>query len=344
MGHFGRQAMRENPSPMSHHANPRTLLTPTMRGLLDRIARAGHPPMHALSPAQARQSYEASAGVLDVPSHKLARVEDLRIPARDGHALPARLFAPVAGQALPVLLFFHGGGFTIGSVATHEPLCRHLAHLAHCAVISVDYRLAPDWPFPTAVHDAWDSLVWLREHAAALGLDGARIAVGGDSAGGTLSAVTAIAARDAGWPLALQLLFYPGTAGHQNTPSHHTFAKGFLLEEAHIGFFFGHYLRSAAERDDWRFAPLDGVDDSGQPRDLEGVAPVWMGLAECDPLVDEGVLYADRLRMAGVAVDLEIYAGMVHGFIQFGRAIPQALQAHNDAARALRHAWEPGAT
>jgi acetyl esterase len=193
------------------------------------------------------------------------------------------------------------------------------------------------------VNDAWDSLAWLREQAPALGLDGARIAVGGDSAGGTLSAVTAIAARDAGWPLALQLLFYPGTAGHQNTPSHHSFAKGFLLEEAHIGFFFGHYLRSPAERDDWRFAPLDGVDERGQLRDLEGVAPVWMGLAECDPLVDEGVLYADRLRMAGVAVDLEIYAGVVHGFIQFGRAIPQALKAHNDAARALRQAWGSGA-
>jgi acetyl esterase len=206
-------------------------------------------------------------------------------------------------------------------------------------VVSVDYRLAPEWPFPTAVHDAWDSLAWLRDNAAALRLDGSRIAVGGYSAGGTLAAVTAISARDAGWPLALQLLFYPGTAGHQNTASHKTFAKGFLLEEAHVTYFFNHYLRSAADRDDWRFAPLDGVDASGQVRDLDGVAPVWIGLAECDPLTDEGVQYADRLRMAGVPVDLEIYAGVVHGFIQFGRAIPQALTAHNDAARALRHAF-----
>jgi acetyl esterase len=324
---------------MSHHPNPRSLLTATMRGVLDRIARAGHPPMHALSPAQAKQAYAAGAGVLDIPPHKLARIDDLKIPARDGFELPARLFAPASAHPLPVLLYLHGGGFTVGSVATHEPLCRHLAHLAHCAVVSVDYRLAPEWPFPTAVHDAWDSLAWLRDNAAALRLDGSRIAVGGDSAGGTLAAVTAISARDAGWPLALQLLFYPGTAGHQNTASHKTFAKGFLLEEAHVTYFFNHYLRSAADRDDWRFAPLDGVDASGQVRDLDGVAPVWIGLAECDPLTDEGVQYADRLRMAGVPVDLEIYAGVVHGFIQFGRAIPQALTAHNDAARALRHAF-----
>ena len=114
-----------------------------MRGVLDRIARAGHPPMHALSPAQAKLFYEAGAGVLDIPRHKLPRAEDLRIPMRDGAALPARLFAPASDSPLPVLLYFHGGGFTIGSVTTHEPLCRHLAHLAHCAVLSVDYRLAP---------------------------------------------------------------------------------------------------------------------------------------------------------------------------------------------------------
>lgn len=324
---------------MSHHPNPRSLLTTQMRGVLDRIARAGHPPMHALTPDQAKSAYAAGAGVLDIPAHRLARVEDLVIPARDGFQIPARLYSPSSEQALPVLMYLHGGGFTVGSVATHEPLCRHLAHLAHCAVVSVDYRLAPEWKFPTAVHDAWDSLVWLREHAAALRLDGSRIAVGGDSAGGTLSAVTAIAARDAGLPLSLQLLFYPGTAGHQNTPSHKTFADGFLLEEPHISYFFGHYLRGAADRDDWRFAPLDGVDEDGHTRDLEGVAPAWIGLAECDSLTDEGVMYGDRLRLAGVPVDLEIYAGVVHGFIQFGRAIPQALTAHNDAARALRHAF-----
>lgn len=324
---------------MPNPSDPSTLLTPTMRGVLDRIARAGHPPLFALPPDQAKAAYEAGAGVLDIPPIPLARVEDLRIPARDGVELPARLFAPASDQALPVLLFFHGGGFTVGSVASHEPLCRHLAHLAPCAVLSVDYRLAPQAKFPTAVHDAWDSLAWLRGQAGALGLDGARIAVGGDSAGGTLAAVTAITARDAGWPLALQCLFYPGCAGHQDTATHKTFAQGFLLEEAHINYFFSHYLRSEADRDDWRFAPLDGVDEKGHVRELDDVAPAWIGLAECDPLTDEGVMYADRLRHAGVAVDLGIYAGVVHGFINFGRAIPEAMTAHNHAARALRNAF-----
>jgi acetyl esterase len=319
--------------------DPRELLTPMMRGVLDRIARAGHAPLHALPPDQARAAYEAGAGVLDIPPVPLARVQDLRIVARDGTALAARLFAPAAEHPLPVLLFFHGGGFTVGSVASHEPLCRHLAHLAQCAVVSADYRLAPQAKFPTAVEDAWDSLVWLREQAGGLGLDGTRIAVGGDSAGGTLAAVTAIAARDAGWPLALQLLFYPGCAGHQDTATHKSFAQGFLLEEAHITYFFDHYLRGSADRDDWRFAPLDGVDAKGHVRELDEVAPAWIGLAECDPLTDEGVMYADRLRHAGVAVDLEIYAGVVHGFINFGRAIPEAMTAHNHAARALRHAF-----
>ena len=324
---------------MSHHPNPRALLTPAMRSLLDRMARAGHPPMHALTPAQAKAAYAAGAGVLDLAPHKLARVQDLLIPARDGFELTARLYAPATAEPLPVLLYFHGGGFTVGSVATHEPLCRHLAHLAQCAVMSIDYRLAPEWKFPTAAEDAVDSLAWLREQASALRLDGTRIALGGDSAGGTLASVTAIAARDAGWPLALQVLFYPGTAGHQASASHTTFARGFVLEEAHISYFFGHYLRSDADRDDWRFAPLDGVDETGDVRDLEGVSPAWIGLAECDPLTDEALAYADRLRLAGVAVDLEIYRGMVHGFIQFGRTIPQASTSHIDVARALRKAF-----
>lgn len=324
---------------MSQHPNPRARLTPAMRGLIDRIARAGYPPFHALSAAQARAAYELSAGVLDIAPHALARVQTLQIPTRDGATLNACLFAPSAAPGLPVLLYFHGGGFTIGSVATHAPLCRTLAHQGRCAVLSVDYRLAPDAKFPTAVNDAWDSLQWLRAQAAELGLDPARIAVGGDSAGGTLAAVSAIAARDAGQPLALQLLFYPGCAGHQNTPSHKTYAHGFVLDEPQITSFFSHYLRDARDRDDWRFAPLDGRDEHGQLKELEGVAPAWIGLAECDPLTDEGIAYGDRLRLAGVPVDLEIYAGVVHGFIQFGRAIPEALTAHQHAARALRHAF-----
>jgi acetyl esterase len=299
-----------------------------MRGVIERMARAGHPPLHLLTPAQARAAYEAGAGVLELPAHKLARVENLHITARDGHLLPARLYAP-AHERLPVLLYFHGGGFTIGSVATHDTLCRHLSHLAHCAVVSLDYRLAPDARFPTAFDDAWDALTWLARHGAALALDTERLAVGGDSAGGTLAAASAIAARDAGLPLRHQLLFYPGCAALQDSASHHTFAKGFVLEAAHIDYFFGHFLRNPADRTDWRFAPLLAPD-------VEGVAPAWIGLAECDPLVDDGIAYADKLRAAGVPVDLEIYRGVTHEFIKMGRALPEAARAHADAARALK--------
>ncbi|MDH5204450.1 MAG: alpha/beta hydrolase, partial [Hylemonella sp.] len=175
---------------------------------------------------------------------------------------------------------------------------------------------------------------WLADHGEELGVDSERMAVGGDSAGGTLAAVCAIEARDAGLPLALQLLFYPGCTAHQDTASHQTFARGFVLEEAHISYFFSQYLSDRAQREDWRFAPLHAPD-------VDAVAPAWIGLAECDPLVDEGLLYADKLRAAGVAVDLEIYRGVVHEFIKMGRAIAEAGQAHVDAARALKNAFQP---
>ena len=324
---------------MTEPSSPRERLTHSMRSVIDRIARAGHPPFHALSPEQARQAYAAGAGVLDISPPAMARTQTLAVPTRDGERLPARLFVPVEAPNLPVLLYFHGGGFTIGSVDTHAPLCRALAHGAGCAVLSVDYRLAPESRFPGAVHDAWDSLLWLHGQASTLGLDAARIAVGGDSAGGTLAAVTALQARDAGIALALQLLFYPGCAGHQDTESHRTYAEGFILDKATVDYFFGLYLSDPAQRDDWRFAPLDGLDADGELKALEGVAPAWVGLAECDPLVDEGVAYGDRLRLAGVPVDLEIYRGVVHNFVQFGRAIPEARLAHQHAAQALKNAF-----
>jgi len=312
-----------------------------MHSVLDAMARAARVPLHALTPDQARAAYETGADVLEVPKQALARVENFSFAARDGFDVPVRLYAPSA-DPLPVLLYLHGGGFTVGSIGTHDRLCRRLSHLAHCAVVSVDYRLAPEHQFPCAHNDAWDALQWLAHHGAQLGLDSSRIAVGGDSAGGTLAAACAIAARDAGLPLALQLLIYPGCAKAATSPSHTLFGRGFLLEAAHIEYFFSHYVRSAQDRSDWRFAPLDGLRSDGHVADLAGVAPVWMGLAECDPLVDEGVQYADRLRMAGVAVDLEIYRGVVHEFIKMGRAIAQAEQAHADAARALKAAFSAG--
>ena len=313
-----------------------------MRSVLDLMARTRHPALHTLTPDQARAAYIAGADVLELPTQALARIENLSVTTRDGYAMPARLYAPQAqgaGAALPTLLYFHGGGFTIGNIDTHDGLCRQLSHLAQCAVVSLDYRLAPQHRFPVAVNDAWDAVQWLAQQSAALGLDPARMAVGGDSAGGTLAAVCAIMARDAGLALALQLLFYPGTAAHANTDSHRRFAKGFVLEETHIDYFFSQYLPTAADYEDWRFAPLDGHTPKGELVDLTGVAPAWFGLAELDPLVDEGLAYADRLRLAGVPVDLEIYRGVVHEFIKMGRAIPEARVAHADAARALKTAF-----
>lgn len=323
-----------------HHRNALALLTPTMHKVLERMHRLQKLPMHALTAQQARAAYAGAAGVLEIPVQAVARVESFSVAARDGFDIPVRLYAPT-GAKLPTLVYFHGGGFTIGSIATHDVLCRRLSHLAQCAVLSVDYRLAPEHKFPVAVDDCWDVVQWLAAQGGGHGLDAERIAVGGDSAGGTLAAVCAVLARDAGLRLALQLLFYPGTAGHQDSPSHQRFAKGFALEAPQITYFFEHYIRSAADRNDWRFAPLDGLRPDGHVADLSGVAPVWLGLAECDPLVDEGVAYADRLRMAGVAVDLEIYKGVVHEFIKMGRALPEAAQAHADAARALRQAFAP---
>jgi len=308
-------------------------LTPRMAGVVDRMARAGHPPLHALTPEQAKAAYAKGAEVLEVPKPELARVEDLSVPARDGHSLPLRLYAP-SNERLPLLVYFHGGGFTVGSIATHDILCRVLSRKSGCAVISVDYRLAPEHKFPIASNDAWDALTQIAGHAAPWGLDGRRIALGGDSAGGTLAAVCAILARDAGLPVALQLLFYPGMTAHQDTESHRRLAMGPLLDEALISWFFGLYVNTPADREDWRFAPLNADD-------VEGVAPAWIGLAECDPLVDEGIAYADKLRAAGVAVDLEIYRGVIHEFIKMGRAVPEALKAHDDAARALREALQP---
>ena len=303
-----------------------------MRSVIDRMHRARRPPLETLSVQEARAAYELGAGVLEIPKPALPRVEQLSIPARDGHALPARLYAPHAGGgALPVLLYLHGGGFTVGSIDTHDTLCRELARRAGCMVVSLGYRLAPEHRFPTAVEDTWDALAWLAAEGHGIGADPSRIAVGGDSAGGTLAAVAALQARDAGLPVALQLLIYPGCTAHQDTPSHALYAHGFVLEEAAITWFFSHYV-THAQRDDWRFAPLHAPD-------VDGVAPAWVGLAECDPLVDEGVAYADRLRAAGVAVDLEIYRGVTHEFIKMGRAIPEARTAHGHAAAALRAAF-----
>ncbi len=309
----------------------RQLLTPAMAGVLDRIRRAGHAPFHTLPLAQARAAYLAGAEMLDLPRAPLARVQALQLPGGDGQPRPARLYA-ATHAALPVLLYLHGGGFVIGGLETHDSLCRQLALRSGAAVVSLDYRLAPEHPFPAAVEDAWAAMRALAADAPRWGLRPGPIAVGGDSAGGTLAAVCALHARDIGLPLALQMLITPGTAAHAHTPSHRLFGHGFLLEAETIAWFFDQTL-PATQRGDWRFAPLQA--------DVDGVAPACVLLAECDPLVDEGLAYADHLRAAGVPVQLDLVRGVTHDFIKMGRALKEAVRALDDLSSALRAALNP---
>lgn len=304
-----------------------------MAALLERIARADRPGFETMTPPAARGAYTAAAEVLEPPRAPLARVEDIALPGADGAPLPARLYAP-SHDALPVLLYLHGGGFTVGNLETHDSLCRQLALRSGAAVIALDYRLAPEHRFPVAVDDSFAALRALatRDAGARLGLDTTRLAIGGDSAGGTLSAVCALQARDVGLTLALQVLVTPGTIAHADTPSHARFAEGFLLQRETVAWFFDNYI-DEADREDWRFAPALAPDH-------EGVAPACIIVAECDALVDECVAYGDILRTAGVAVDLEIYRGVTHDFIKMGRMLPEAAQAQQAIADALKKAFE----
>lgn len=308
------------------------LLTPRMAGVLDRIRRANRPPFHTMTPAQARVAYVTGAEVLDLPRAPLSKVEDLQVPAADGVPLAARRYRPVETPR-GTLLYLHGGGFTIGGLETHDSLCRQLALHSGAEVVALDYRLAPEHRFPTAVDDSWAALRWLHAKGNTLGFDTERLAVGGDSAGGTLAAVSAIMARDHGLPLRMQLLITPGTTAHADTGSHHLFANGFLLDATTIEWFFEQYI-DRSQRSDWRFAPLNADD-------LDGVAAATVLVAECDPLCDEGVAYADRLRAAGVEVTLELVRGVTHDFIKMGRVLDEARQAQAALGAALRRAFEP---
>jgi acetyl esterase len=265
------------------------------------------------------------------------RVEERRIPGPAAQ-IPLRLYTPRASErALPVLVWLHGGGHMIGSLDSYDALCRQLALEADCMVASVDYRLAPEHKFPAGVEDAFAALTWVGRSAAGLGCDPGRVAIGGDSAGGNLAAVAAILARDAGFPaLAFQLLVYPRTAPWEDSASHHEFAEGHLLTRKTILWFHGHYLNGEADRADWRWAPLICPDLSRLP-------PALVIVAECDPLRDEGIAYAERLKREGNVAELASYPGMVHPFFSMGGASDAGRRAISHAAGALRNAFSPGA-
>ncbi|UPJ46487.1 alpha/beta hydrolase [Bradyrhizobium sp. 200] len=316
-------------------------LDPDIAALLDMVQLGTESgvriPFPQLTAAQARADFDASSPLLDVDLPALAFERQLSLPTRDGAAIAARLYSPQEPDAqnpMPVLLYMHGGGFVVGGLDSHQPLCRGLAADSGAAVLSIGYRLAPEHKFPTAFEDAVDALAWIGRGGGAAGLDAGRVAVGGDSAGGTLAAALAIAAKDdRSLPLpVLQVLAYPGLSPRQTSDSYSQYGSGFLLERDTVDWFFRQYLRDDFDRDDWRFAPLAA-------HDLSGLPPALVVLAEYDPLVDEGRDYAARLRAAGVAVDLQIYPGMIHEFLRMGNVVTDALEARAAIGQALANAF-----
>jgi len=265
------------------------------------------------------------------PGEPVHHVEDREVPGPAG-AIPARLYRPAADGPLPLLVYFHGGGWVLGGLASHDSVCRSLANGAGCAVLAIDYRLAPEHRFPAAVDDCYAATEWAAANAATLGADPKRVAVGGDSAGGNLTAVVAQLARDRGAPsLRFQLLVYPATDAGYDTPSYHENATGYLLELDGMRWFYDHYLGGASDRSDPRASPL-------RTRDLRGLPPALVITAEFDPLRDEGERYAVRLREAGVPVTLHRYDGMIHGFFAMGSVLDQGKLSVAEAAAALRAA------
>ncbi len=313
-------------------ASPFDLLNQATRDLMGNIARAGFPPLHTLPLEQARLSYRMAVGASTVKPVALPRIEDFTIPGPSGHAIPARLYAPSTDAKLPVMLYMHGGGFVIGSIDTCDAMCRSIAQQSGVAIVAIDYRLAPEHKYPAALDDTWDALQWLAREGHSLGLDETRLAVGGDSAGGNLAVSVALMARDAGIPVRLQAVFYPTVQTSLATDSLKAFSKGMVLDASTMAWFDAQ-ARMSGVADDWRREPLKAPSHAG-------VAPAWIGLAECDPLADDGRLYTDKLKAAGVPTELRVWPGTVHDFINLGRFLPQAAEAHTALATALRQAMQ----
>lgn len=305
------------------------MLHPQAQALLQLMQENGVQPPQLLGPSLARTQYRDRRFTLQPVPPDVAVTQDLH--AGD---IPLRLVRPLGStpaQKLPVLVYYHGGGWVIGDLDTHDTLCRELANASGCAVVAVDYRVAPEHPFPAAVDDASAALQWVRAHAAELGLDAQRMAVGGDSAGANLAAVAAIAARDAGHiPLKFQLLIYPVTDMRQRAPSYTSRGEGYSLSAASMEWFRTLYLGEAGDHADWRGSPL--LRD-----DLAGLPPAFVLTAGYDPLRDEGLHYAQRLTEAGNRATLVCFERQMHGFVLLGRVIDEANVAVQLCAAQLRH-------
>ncbi|WP_448089725.1 alpha/beta hydrolase [Pseudomonas azerbaijanoccidentalis] len=290
--------------------------------------------MHEQTPQQARIDFEASSTFLDVPLDTVV-CENFTIAARDGHSLAARLYRD--GHAVdglqPVILYFHGGGYLVGSLDSHDALCQRLAAQGGFALLTVDYRLAPEWRFPTPVQDACDTGNWLVREGAGHGLDASRVALAGDSVGATLATVLALIAVREPEELALkpkaQLLVYPVTDATTHRASHRDFAEGYLLETPTLDWFYAHYGRTPADLANWRCSPLLAPD-------LSGMAPALVYLAGHDPLHDEGLAYAERLRAAGNDVTLLEQPGMTHDFLRMAGLLSEVEAIHAEVAGWVR--------
>lgn len=287
--------------------------------------------MHEQTPEQAREAFEAASQLLDTPLASIA-CDSVNIEARDGWSLPARIYRrpnPDAGLQ-PVLLYFHGGGYVVGSLDSHDALCRRLVAQGHFDLLTVDYRLAPRWRFPTPVQDACDSANWLLSEGATHGLDATRVVFAGDSVGATLATVLSIMAVREPDELKLmpkaQLLVYPVTDATSKRASHRDFAEGYLLETATLDWFYQHYARTPQDLAHWRCSPLLAPE-------LGGLAPALVYVAGYDPLHDEGVVYAERLRSAGTPVQLLEQPGMTHDFLRMAGLLEEVHGIHAEVAQ-----------
>jgi acetyl esterase len=296
---------------------------------MDHFASLGLPAFDRISPTEARRLYLETRSALKPSAPDLAIVRDLNSVVEADLQVGLRLYRPADG-VLPAFIYFHGGGWVVGDLDTHDVICRQIAAQSGAVVVAVDYRLAPEHRFPAAVDDAWSATTWIAAHAGDLGIDATRIAIGGDSAGAGLAAVVTLMARDAGAPrLAYQVLVYPVTDLRAESDSYATYAEGYMLTRSAMKWYIAQYAPDAASWSDWRGSPL-------LAESVRGVPPALILAAQCDPLRSEGAQYARRLEQAGIAVDYVEYEGMIHGFLTMGGKIDAANRAVATIAAALR--------
>lgn len=310
-------------------------LDPQCKGFLDILAGAGGKPIEELPPEEARQ---VSGGMINFagPEPHVAKVENRSIPG-PAQPIPIRVYWPSLDDRLPALVFFHGGGFVLCDLDSHDRLCRSLANESGCVVVSVGYRLAPEHKFPAAPDDAYAATCYVAAHASEFGIDPGRIAVGGDSAGGNLATVVALMSRDRQGPsLRFQLLIYPVTDFYDESPSMHDYGKDHFLTRDAMNWFLKQYFSSAADARLPYASPMNA--------DVRGLPPAMIITAECDPVRDQGEAYAEKLRRAGVSVELKRYEGMVHPFFSLGGIVDAARTATKDAASAIEQALAPAAS